>query len=428
MDERRRHALVEWIVAALVGAVLLLLARLLVPAAPAPPATSHGEHLAAMVAAPFAFDGKLPHRVLWPLLAHVAGWLGVGPVAFSQVCSGALLAVVCWFARQRGASWLGAALVAAAVAASGAVLVYQPLVCWSDQLVLLALVLLVHFAARPVVFWTIVLLASLAHEMVFFFAPWIVWLRLRAGGSLARDGTALAAALAAYAGWRWLVAALATDDPGRPGYGLRYYFEQNFWVPWAMPAMWLLWALVVVAEFGPLLALVVAGWRRGELAPAMGGRAGPWLYLACMASLMLLAYDVMRFAAFWMVPLVLAGVACARTARGRLVLAAFVAAAVPIYRWQHPNPAEAGGRVFTEVSADVLPLVGQHIEATRAPGADPSLIPHMGPGDAAWFTGELLGRNAVAFAMTALAWLAWIVLGRLTASVGLPRDVTPRDG
>jgi hypothetical protein len=102
MVPRRLHALVEWTAAVAVGGVLLLLAGLLVRPALAPEPTSQGDDFVAQVAAPFAFDGKLPHRVLWPLLAHVASRLGIGAVAFSQACSGALLAVVFWFCRQPG--------------------------------------------------------------------------------------------------------------------------------------------------------------------------------------------------------------------------------------------------------------------------------------------------------------------------------------
>ncbi len=413
MDERRPPRLVEWLVAAIAGAALQLLAGLLVPPAAAPPPTSHGEHFAAMAAAPFAFDGLLPHRVLWPLLAHVAGWVGIGPVAFSQVCSGALLAVVSWFCRRRGAGWPGALLVAAAVAASGAVLVYQPLVCWSDSLVLLALVMLVHFAPRPVVFWAIVLLAALAHELIFCFAPWLLWLRVRTGGgSLARDGGALAVTLAAYAAWRALVHTIAPDDPNRPVYGFAYYLDQNFWVPWLLPLMWALWALVVVVEFGPLLAVAVAAWRRGEL--ALGGRAGPWLYVVGMLSLMVLAYDVMRFAAFWLLPVVLGGIALVRRRHGSLVLAVLVAVACATYRWQHPVASEQGGRAFTDVSGHVRELLIARMQAAGA--AD---VLHVAPRDAWTLTVDLLARTWPTFAAAALAWLAAIGLGLLLARTAL---------
>src|SRR5688572_28142396 len=177
-DQRPAARRVEWLVTACAGAVLLWLSDLLVPPSTVP-FPGHGERFVVMVEAPLDFAGMFPQRILWPLLAHAAGWLGLGPVAFSQVCNGALLAVVFWFCRQRRASRLAAGVVTAAVAVSGAVLVYKPMTCLSDSLVLSLLLLAVHFVARPYAFWGIVLLASLGHEMVFFFAPWLVWLRCR---------------------------------------------------------------------------------------------------------------------------------------------------------------------------------------------------------------------------------------------------------
>ncbi len=361
MAERRAgvERLVEWLVAGCAGAALLCLSDLLVPPSPVPFGAGqrgHGECFVEMAQAPLQFTGMFSQRVLWPLLAHAAGWLGVGPIAFSQVCNGALLAVVFWFCRQRGASRPDATLVTAAVAASGAVLVYKPMACLSDSLVLLLLVLAVHFVARAFVFWALVLVAALAHEMVFFFAPWLVWLRCRGGnGSLRRDGALLAGALAAYAAWRALVAVLTPAGAPVAKYDAIFYITQNFWVPWGLPAMWLLWALVVLAEFGPLLAVTAWAWRRGEL--GMGGRLGPWLYLACVLSLMLLAYDVMRFSTFAFLPLVLGGRQLVRSRPGRHAMLALIVASCCTYVWHHPIPGEQGGRQFTDVSGHIRELL-----------------------------------------------------------------------
>ena len=129
----------EWLVAAVVGAVLLLLSNLLMPPAAAP-FPGHGERFAEMAQAPFAFAGEFPQRVLWPLLAWLFSYVGVGVVLFSNLCNGALLAVVYWFARRRTGAQGLAFLVTAAVAVSGAVLVYQPMMCFSDTLNLLLMV------------------------------------------------------------------------------------------------------------------------------------------------------------------------------------------------------------------------------------------------------------------------------------------------
>lgn len=397
-----RQQLAEWLAAALVGTALLLASNWLVPPPDVVP-DGHPARFVEIAQAPFAFAGKFPQRILWPLLAHVAGWFGVGPIAFSQACCASLLAVVFWFCRRRGASWLDAGLISAAVAASGAVNVYKPLACMSDPLNLLLLVLTVHFVARPVIFWALVLLAALSHEMVFFFWPWLVWLRrVEGGGSWWRDGGALVLVGWVYAAWSLLAKALAPAGPGG-SYDAAYYIASNFWVPWGMPTMWALWGLVVVAEFGPLLAVVVAAWRRGE--HALGGRAGPWLYVACVMSLMLLAYDVFRFATFAFLPLVLGALALVRTARGRAAFAALLAASIATYAWQHPIPSEQGGRAFTDVSGHVLALLQARVDPVTHD------VRHFTFGDGWSFAVDLLARTWPTFLVAVLAGAAIAALG-----------------
>jgi hypothetical protein len=406
-----RARVVEWLVAAAAGAALLLLSGQLVLPPPEVP-KGHPERFVEIAQAPFAFAGQFAHRLLWPLLAHVAGQVGVGPIAFSQACLAALLAVVFWFARRRGATWWGAMLVAAAVAASGAVNVYKPLTCLSDPLNLLLLVLAVHFVARPVLFWALVLLASLSHEMVFFFAPWLVWLRVReGGGTWSRDGLALVATLAAYAGWRLLVAALAPPAAAAGGgYDAAYYIANNFWVPWGMPSMWALFGFVVVAEFGPLLVLAALAWRARE--PGLGGAPGQWLYLACVLSLMLLAYDVFRFASFVFLPVVLGGIALARTAAGRSLLALLVTVAAAVWLWRHPIPSEFGGRAYSEIAQQVMALLA------------PYYLPATGTfrqftvGEGFAFLGDLLARAWLPFVWAAVAAIAYGLAGAWLARRG----------
>jgi hypothetical protein len=365
--------------------------------------TGHPARFVAMVAQPFAFDGAFPQRILWPLLAHLAGWFGIGPLGFSRVCSAALLIVVCWFCRQHGARWLDAVLITAAVAASGATLVYKPQACLSDPLNLLLLVLTVHFAVRPRVFWALVLLAAFSHEMVFFFAPWLLWLRHSVGGRLTRDGACLFATLAAYGAWRWLVKAMLPANAPAVAYDAVYYVFSNFWVPFGMPAMWMLWAFVVVAEFGPLLALVPAAPRA---AAGIGGRSGAWLYAACVLALMLLAYDVFRFASFVFLPMVLGGLQLVGTARGRVVVVLLVGAAAVSYAWQHPIPSEQGGRTFTVITGHVQELLGQ-------PGY---IVNGRFTAATGWqFTIDLLARTWRPFVAAAVALGACLLVGRRLA-------------
>ncbi len=367
---RALDLLAELALAGAVGLVVLWLVGVLVPPAQVP-FPGHGEAFAAMAARPLSLDGEFPQRLLWPLLAWLAAGLGAGPAAFSQLCSAFLIAVVFWFARRRIAAAGDALLVAASVAVSGAVLVYQPMACFSDPLSLASLVLLVHFAPRPRVFWPLVFVSALAHELVFFFAPWLVYLRRAHGGSLLRELGWLGGALGCY---------LLVRLPMQARYGALYYLDANFWVPWGLPAMWALWAFVALIEFGPLLAVVVRAWRTGELArpQALGGRWGPWLYLLALLPLMVLAYDVMRFAAFLHLPLVFSALALLGRPRGRALLGGLLALQCATYLWLHPEPTEQGGRPFWIVTGHVNELLGLLVERT--------------PGGALSFTWQLLLR------------------------------------
>ncbi len=364
-----------WQTALLVGGGLLVVSELLVPGA-AGPFPGHGERFAEMAQDPLCFEGPFPQRVLWPLGAWLFAQLGMSPLTFSHLCSGLLLAVVVWFARRRTGTFGDGLLVAAAVATSGAVLVYKPMACMSDSLSLLSLVLLVHFAGRAAWFWLLVFLSALAHELIFFFWPWLLYLRCRNGGRWTRDGLWLALTLGCYLAFRSQVTA---------SYGTSYYLENAFWFPWCMPAMWALWAFVVLVEFGPLLVVVTWGLGRdGALArrDALGGRWGALLYLCGVLPLMILAYDVMRFATFVFLPFVLAATALVQQRHGRVVLGALVASAAACYVWLHPVASEQGGRQFTEIAGHVFELLPSRV----TPGAPM-------PAEHAWtFTTELLQR------------------------------------
>lgn len=403
----RRNQGHEWAFALLVGGLLLVLSDLLVPPATAP-FPGHGERFAGMVADPFAFAGPFPQRVLWPLLAHAAGWFGIGPVASSRLCSGALLVVVCWFVRGRGAALGDAVLLTAAVAATGAVQVYKPMVCMTaDTLNLLLLLLTLHHVDRPRVFWGLVALATFSHEMVLFFGPWLWWQRLQHGGSWWRDGLWLAACGAVHGGWRYSM---------RAAYDASYYAQNNFWVPWGLPALWLLFLLVVLAEFGPLLVAAVWGLCRGE--HGLGGRLGPWLYAATLLLLLVFAYDVMRFASFVVLPVLLAGGAMLRQPRGRAVAVALVAAAVASYLWAHPVASEQGGRAFTEVSGAVLPLLPPSVFAGQ----------RLSAGEGLDFLLALLRVAPGLWAWTAAAAAGVLVGGVLLARYAVPGPAKPKGG
>ncbi|HEB52240.1 MAG TPA: hypothetical protein ENI87_03180 [bacterium] len=262
--------------------------------------------------------------------------------------------------------------------------------CFSDPLNLLLLVLLVEFAARPRVFWMLVFVSAWSHELVFFFAPWLVHLRSRNGGRWWREALCLLAVLVLY---------LALRAPMASNYGVAYYLDKNWWVPWLLPALGALWLLLVAVEFGPLL--VVLGW--GWATPALGGRWGAWLYFAGILPLMLLAYDVMRFAAFAFLPVVLGAAAMARVRRGRQVLLALVAAAAATYPWLHPVPSQQGGRHFTEIASPVFARIAPYVPPSGPAPAGPSFE----------VTGWMLAHWWPTFAAVAASWIAAFALGRV---------------
>lgn len=382
----------------MVGGALLLLSNLLVAPATAP-FPGHGVRFANMAEAPFAFAGEFPQRILWPLLAWLFGHLGVGTVLFSSVCNGALLAVVFWFARRRTDSLIAALLVAAAVAASGAVLVYKSMMCFSDTLNLLLMVLLIHFADRGRVFWSLVLLTAFSHELVFFFSPWLVYLRLCNGGQWWPEVSKWGGCLLIYGGFRVVLKLTGNTGP----YDTAYYFDNAIWVPWGLPAIWMLWGFVVVVEFGPLLTGLFFAARRGVLAqPAgMGGRWWQWLFWPSLLSLMLLAYDVMRFAPLVFPPVLLGLLALVRRRSGCAILTALLVVQAGFYLWLHPVASEQGGRHFTEVSGQVLANIG--------------LLESRQPGDALQFTWVLLGQFWFYALLALVALVAFVLLGRWLA-------------
>lgn len=385
----------------IVGAALLLLSDLFVPPSSAP-FPGHGVRFANMAEAPFAFAGEFPQRILWPLLAWLFGHLGVGTVLFSSICNGALLAVVFWFSRRRTQSLVAAMLVSAAVAVSGAVLVYKPMVCFSDTLNLLLMVLLIHFADRGRVFWSLVLLTAFSHELVFFFSPWLVYLRLCNGGRWWPEVSKWGVCLLLYGGFRIVLKLTGNTGP----YDVQYYIDNAIWVPWALPAIWMLWGFVVMVEFGPLLIGMFFAAKRGVLAQpqGMGGRWWPWLYWPSLLSLMLLAYDVMRFAPLVFPPVLLGLLALVRRRAGYGLVGGLVVLQIGCYAWLHPIVSEQGGRHFTEMSGQV--------------NADIGLLVSRQLGDAFQLTWGLLERFWHYALVASLALVAFVLLGRWLAGRG----------
>ena len=191
-------------------------------------------------------------------------------------------------------------------------------------------------------------------------------------------------------------------------YGVAYYLQKNFWLPWLLPALWALWALVVAVEFGPLLLLLGPGLG----GRALGGRVGGWLYLAGILALMMLAYDVMRFAAFVFLPVLVGAVAFARTTVGREVLLHLVLVAVAVYPLTHPVATEQGGRAFTEIAGQVFARVLPHAAAGGPVPATPAFEA----------TGWMFTQWPWTFLAAALLLAVSAVLGLLGRRLGLAAD------
>jgi len=387
------------LLAAIVGAVALLLAGLLTPPAHVP-FLGHGESFAQQAANPWSLVGKFPQRILWPVLAWCAAQVGIGGAAFSQVCSGALLATVFWFCRVRGAAFVDALLVTAAIAATGAVQLYQVMTCHSDSLVWILLLLLVHHVRRGRLFWGLVFVAALSHEMVFFLSPWLVWLRRANGANVRRELVALFATGGAYAAWLAVVKVFGQSQ----GLGVLYYLQEN-WLVLGTLGLWCVWGLLLLCEFGPLLAVVVWGWRTDRL--GMGGRHGPLVYALCVLSTMAFAYDVQRFSCFAFLPLVLGAIAFLDAPRRRVIFVVLLLASLGSYAWFHLIPpegvdalasqAKAGGWPYDRVWHYVLEF-GSHAPGTRGRFFT-HVIPHL------WL--ETLLFTAFAAAIVGLGlWLA----------------------
>jgi hypothetical protein len=149
---------------------------------------------------------------------------------------------------------------------------------------------------------------------------------------------ALFATAGLYQGWRLVVKAFGTV----PSFDVHYYLE-NHWLPWGTLGLWCLLVLLLLLEFGPMLAVVVWGWRENDLG---WGRWGPWLYGGCVLSLMAFAYDVPRFACYAFLPLVLASIPLLARPRGRAVYATLLLLSVGSYSGLHLRLGQDGGWVF----------------------------------------------------------------------------------
>ncbi|MBL8729151.1 MAG: hypothetical protein JNM25_12010 [Planctomycetes bacterium] len=334
---RAENPFALWLQAAVVGAAVLGLAWLLQPPLMVP-FPGHGEYFAQQSVDPWSLQGKFPQRILWPALAHLCGLGGARSPIFSQLSSGVLLAVVFWFCRRRGAAAVDALLVTAAVGLTGAVQLYQVMSCHSDTWNWILMLLLVHHVARRFVFWPLVLLAALSHEMIFFFAPWLVYLRWRETRRLLPEVAALALCAGLYQVWRMVVKSYGAA----PSFDVHYYLE-NHWLPWGTLGLWLLLVLLLLIEFGPMLVVVVWGWRENGFG---WGRWGPWLYGGCVLSLMGFAYDVPRFACYAFLPLVLASIPMLARPRGRAVYAMLLGFSGVSYFALHLRMGQDGGWVF----------------------------------------------------------------------------------
>jgi hypothetical protein len=231
----------------------------------------------------------------------------------------------------------------------------------------------------------------------------LFWLRHRSGGLGWRDVAWFVAVFVVYLGYRAFVGSVGPAT--RPTYDIFYYILNNFWVPWLLPGLWALLVQLVLAEFGPLLVLAFAGWRADE--PGSGGRIGGMLYLGCMLVIEVFAYDVMRFAAFLFLPVVLGGLAVLRLPRGRWLLGLLLVAAVVGYTREHPVPSQQGGATFTRIEGEMRSLVFPRVPV------DPQTqqVGRYRLDDAVEVLGRSFRQQAPTWALVAGAWLGCGLLG-----------------
>ncbi len=277
---------------------------------------------------PFAFRGQFPHRLLGPLLAHYLGMGGALWVPFTQLTTLVFLGLVFRVARWRGAEAIDATLITFAVALTGAVQIYKTnMIGYVDNLGYSISLLTWMSARRTFVFWPLILLNLINHEMVGFFLPWFLFVRRQVRASILADGIGLVVVLGLYLGYRSFVAAHA---PNWTYDG--HYFRDHCFLPLTFLWLWLLAAVYQLQTYGPILTIVL--WHVLRMRPAHE-RVHTLLIVGGFLTIFFVAYDVNRHSNMICIPLIIASVRFLGSRSSRFVYAALIAASVGVssYGW-----------------------------------------------------------------------------------------------
>jgi len=289
--QQRRLGPVAW--SALVAVALMVAASLEV--APALHVTGMGAAYAELATDPFGAAGNpVHHRILTPLIAHLAGLRGEGIIVVNLAAAALLLLAVHLHFLRRTADPGLALLAAAALAFSLVTLTTVHYGGYTDSLTYLLIFLIWWARRRAWLLGALFLLALFNRESTLLLVPWFLWVRVagapRPGRALAASLAVLALATAIYTVVRtqWLAADTTT------GYGLAFYVDPFLQDPTvSLRRTCGLWTLGLITVFGvlwaiPLVAAVRPGPGRGPFVRSAA------VLLGCGFAQLLFAVDTSR--------------------------------------------------------------------------------------------------------------------------------------
>lgn len=282
-----------------VGLVAYLVSCLVVP--PDQVAKGFGIDWQQMAQDPFALSGRLPNRILTPLLAWALGFGSEHYVLFVRGLSVLLLATVFVFGRRRGLGVPDAALITLTVALISPVQMYKlNWVGYCDALTYTLFFWMLLAARSPWVFWSLFFCNLLNHELAGFLLPWLWFVRREADDRWRADVVGAGAAVVLYAAYYFAVKAAAPTQL----YSNDYFLSHPLF-PGGAFAVGVTAIVHWVVAFGPILA--VLAWH--QHAPTRGReRWHLWLVLLGIAVIFCIAFDWSRHSNLLVLPLVIASV------------------------------------------------------------------------------------------------------------------------
>lgn len=161
-----------YVVALVVGVVLMALARFYVY--PAPEAINHGQSFVALANEPFNFsqNNPLQNRILTPLSAHYLGFSHARLIDFVQYIGIAFLSLVYVAARKQDLRPVTALAASSLFAFTSPIVFFVHFAGYTDVTCYL-LIFLAMLAVRTIYVWPLMLALSLLnHEFTLFVLPW----------------------------------------------------------------------------------------------------------------------------------------------------------------------------------------------------------------------------------------------------------------